>query len=453
MILLINPRTNHPKKISKDYFREPSLGLLYIAANLEAHGIAVEILDLEQYRDHDWNEIKSIINPTLKKYRLFGLTTLTNYYPYSLEIAKTIKKVNPTNTIVFGGPHVSFCYEEVLNLEYLNAKLVDFVCVGEAEISFLKLSSLLLTYFDVSFSLGKFELNLNKIKGIAYKNHNNRVIYTGDPDYTLKINQLPLPARYKLNPVNYYYSVANIIVNRGCPNQCSFCSRQKMFKHVRLRSIESILSEISDIMAIPTYTYINFYDNININKKFFSKFCRMFVDNKINIHWGCEIRVDNLSLNEAKLLKLAGCRLVATGIESASREVLRNNFKYQDPEDVYRGLLNLRECGIPVQAYFVLGLPGETERSFCQTIQYIKKLKFNLNDRINYFVATPYPGSKLWEKKDEFSLTFVDNDYTHYDCDRVIFETKILKFDQLRRMARFSKKIERYLNSREDLTE
>ena len=51
----------------------------------------------------------------------------------------------------------------------------------------------------------------------------------------------------------------------------------------------------------------------------------MFVENRILIPWGCELRVDTISFEEARLLKKAGCKLVATGIESANKKVLEIN--------------------------------------------------------------------------------------------------------------------------------
>ena len=101
---------------------------------------------------------------------------------------------------------------------------------------------------------------------------------TGYPDKLIDVESLPLPARYKLTQDNFFYNVANVIINRGCPNQCSFCSRTKLFKNVRIRSIDSILTEIRDIISMLSYNYINFYDNINIDKDFFKDFCNMFID-------------------------------------------------------------------------------------------------------------------------------------------------------------------------------
>lgn len=447
MILLINPKTTKPTEIRKDFFREPNLGILYIAAILERYNIPVDILDFEQYIDLSKVELKKIISDLIVNYKIFGITSLTNTFHIALDIAKIIKKQDKNNYIILGGPHVSFLYKEILEKDYIKKKLIDFICVGESETSFLELSKILRIKLEKKIKINDFEEVLNSIKGISYINSKGKFIFTGIPDKPIDIESLPLPARYKLDQHNYYYTVANVIINRGCPNQCSFCSRTKLFKNVRIRTINSILSEIKDILSMQTYNYINFYDNINIDKAFFKDFCKMFRDNNINIPWGCELRVDNISKTDAKLLKKAGCQLVATGIESASKTVLRKNFKFQDPVEVYQGVSNLKEVGIPIQAYFILGLPGETEKSFNKTLRFIKTLPLDKNDTINYFVATPYPGSRLWEDK-RFNIKIIEEDFSKYDCNHIIFETEELSSFNLNKFYLIAKNIEKMFKTR-----
>lgn len=439
MILLINPKTTKSTEINAEYFREPNLGLLYLAAILEDQGIPVDILDLEQFYPLNDSDLEGIIENKIQGYSFFGLTTLTNNFSYTLQIIKIIRRLVPQRVIILGGPHASFLYEDILNME----NLVNYICVGEAEQSFPELLSVLKNESYQDLPIAEFELILRDVKGIAFKNRHEKIEFTGTPE-PININSLPLPARYKLAHENYHYRVASIIINRGCPNQCSFCSRQNLFKKPRIRSISSILSEIRDIISLQNYTYINFYDNININRQFFKEFCEMFLKNYINMPWGCELRVDSITQEEARSLKQAGCRLVATGIESANPEVLRQNFKYQNPEEVLRGLKYLKQVEIPVQAYFVLGLPGETENTFSQTIRYIKLLPFDANDRINYFIATPYPGSRLWIEQDEFGIFIFENDFSKYDCEHVIFQTNELSRDQLKNLHQTAKKVESY---------
>lgn len=442
MILLINPRTSKSSEVNSKFFREPNSGLLYLAAILELNEIPIEILDLEQYRSLSDIDLTEIVKEKIKDYNIFGITSLTNTFHIALDIAKIIKKRNRNNFVIMGGPHVSFLYKEILEHDKNTENLIDFICIGEAENSFLKLIKILISSVLNQKNIIAFESQMKSISGLAFNDSNEDLSVNLSHD-EINLENLPLPARYKLPQDNYYYTVANVIVNRGCPNQCSFCTRQKMFKTTRIRSIESILAEIRDIISLQTYNHINFYDNINIHKKYFRNFCEMFIENDIKIPWGCEIRVDTITPEESKLLKEAGCRLIATGIESANKLVLKQNFKYQDPERVRTGIINIKKQNIPIQAYFVLGLPGESENSVIETIEYIKCLPLNDNDEINYFMATPYPGSRLWDDREKYGIKIIEKDFNKYDCEHIIFETGELNKEKLIKLHSIAKKIEK----------
>jgi radical SAM superfamily enzyme YgiQ (UPF0313 family) len=442
MILLINPRTSKPSEVRTQFFREPNLGLLYLAAILDQNNIPVDILDLEQFIDLDENEMRELIKERIANYQIFGITSLTNTFHLAKDIARIIKNQDKDNITILGGPHVSFTYKEILMHDNKSEKLIDFICIGEAENSFLVLTKFLVSILLKKQKFRNYEHQLQTINGLAYIDSNGKIVINS-PVLSTKLEDLPLPARYKLPQEYYYYTVANVIVNRGCPNQCSFCSRQNLFKTTRIRTIDSILAEIRDIISLQTYTHINFYDNVNINKEFFRNFCEMFIDNGIKIPWGCEIRVDTITSEEARLLKEAGCKLVATGIESANETVLKTNFKYQDPERVRNGIINLKKNDIAIQAYFVLGLPGETEESFSETFEYIKSLSLDEIDELNYFVATPYPGSRLWKEQEHFQIKIFKTDFTKYDCNHIIFETKELKKEKLELLYKCAKDIEK----------
>ena len=90
-----------------------------------------------------------------------------------------------------------------------------------------------------------------------------------------------------------------------------------------------------------------------------------------------------------------------------------------------------------------MGLPGETEDSFSETVEYIKSLPLDENDELNYFVATPYPGSRLWEEKELFGIKVIENNFTKYDCNHIIFETKELKKEKLEILYKNAKNIEK----------
>ncbi len=421
---------------------------MYLAAILEQNDIPVDILDLEQFFDLDEYELESKIKEKVKNYRIFGITCLTNTFGLASNIARVIKSQIDNSYIILGGPHVSFMYKTILDHDKRTENLIDFICIGESEKSFLQLIKILRSQI-----INKKEINdniskLSMINNLAFVSSEGKINVNKKSD-VINLENIPLPARHKLSQENYFYTVANVIVNRGCPNQCSFCSRQNLFKKTRIRSIKSILEEIRDITSLQNYTHINFYDNININRNFFREFCMMFIENEINLPWGCELRVDTINSEDARLLKEAGCQLVATGIESANKIVLNTNFKYQDPEQVRNGIINLKNNNIALQAYFVLGLPSETEDSFYETLEYLKSLPLNENDEINFFAATPYPGSRLWEEKDSFGLKLFEHDFSKYDCNHIIFETDQLNKKKLEELFLEAKEIEQKYKRKE----
>ncbi|GAH17396.1 unnamed protein product, partial [marine sediment metagenome] len=235
--------------------------------------------------------------------------SLTNTFHIALGIAEIIKEQDRNNYIVLGGPHVTFMYKEILQNDKKARNLIDFICLGEAEISFLKLVKILLSQIRTNNLLETYDNELHNIKGIAFYGSNDHLNVNSE-SYKLDLEDLPLPARFKLPQDYYYYTIANVIVNRGCPNQCSFCSRQNLFKKTKIRSISSILTELRDILSMQTYSHINFYDNININNVFFKDFCNMFIEHELKIPWGCEIRVDTIEDEDAYLLREAGCQLI-----------------------------------------------------------------------------------------------------------------------------------------------
>jgi radical SAM superfamily enzyme YgiQ (UPF0313 family) len=113
---------------------------------------------------------------------------------------------------------------------------------------------------------------------------------------------------------------------------------------------------------------------------------------------------------------------------------------------VLEGILNLKKYKIPIQAYFVLGLPGETEETFQETIDYINTLPLDENDKINYFIATPYPGSRLWDDKEQFDINIIETNFAKYDCEHLIFETKELNRIKLEDLYHTAKEIENRFN-------
>lgn len=482
-VLLLNPRTelekkeisddslkNKKNKISNKYLREPPNGILLLASYLEEEGYSVEILDCSIVENPF-----EYLRKNAKKYRLLGFTALTNTINKALELSKCAKRYNPHLFIIGGGPHVTFEYETILK----NYPFVDAICVGESENSFPWLvkkllfisseealdkndSELLNKYKNHPGTLQKILSNEKDIpKGIVflekslidpftqalrdlkpikdYSIASNRLpledriqlIFTGFPSAT-SLDFIPLPARHL---IDMKYDVADVLINRGCPNKCSFCARTQLFPKFRVRPLENVFQELDQIKSYTNYKFVNFYDNINVNHQYFEDFLNKLIETKFPLPWGAELRVDLITEKEANLMKESNCKVVATGIESADPNILSQNFKNQNPNKVKQGISILKKNGIALQAYFMIGLPGETKEAFKNTIEYLKTLPLERDiDQVNFFVTTLYPGSELWNNRDKYGLKLVNFNYNLYNCKEIVFETPTLSYSDLRQM-------------------
>ena len=390
-VLLLNPRTeNKASEVRKlksavykdnvihqteEKLREPPNGLLILASLLEARNFSVEIVDASILKNPF-----QYIRDNADRFRMIGIGSLTNTFNKAVQLAKTAKRYNPNLYLVMGGPHASFDYENILR----NYPFVDLVCIGEAESTFpwiveklLLKSTIDMIYSDRDFAVsstynypGRVQNILQDVdilpKGIAYLSKSfvdpfikqldladgdtslsttvkddGKLIATGFPD-PIDLSALPLPARHLLDRK---YFTANILVNRGCSNECSFCSRTNLFPEMRLRPLDHVFDEIKQILSYKNYEFVNFYDNINVNRAYFREFLDRLIRMDFPLPWGAEMRADAIKVEDATLLKKAGCKLVATGVESADKKVLKRNFKYQDPKKVATGIKNLKKSG------------------------------------------------------------------------------------------------------------
>lgn len=443
-LLLVNPATELAER--GNWNREPPLGLLYIAAVLERDGFSCQIVELSI----DNRPIEDIL-AGIPIPRVIGFTCLTNTARKALEIATRAQKwyasqVSNTPVFVMGGPHATFAYKDILG-----TGIIDFCFIGESEefiTNFIELVSRVSTIEDIKGIIaesGEIKANLAFIT-------NNGMLRSSTTDDLIPadLNAIPFPARhlYPINQPNHVYNTATVIVNRGCPNQCIFCSRQALFKKCRWRSPANVLAEIKAIHDVGTYEYYNIYDNLTVNRDFMKKMLRLMIDNgSLALPWGAELRADMIDEESARLLADAYCKCIATGIESANENILKVAGKFQSIEKVKKGLELLKAREIPVQAYFVIGLPGETRETFGETIAFIDGGPLEPKiDKVDFFAATPYPGSALYTRKESLGIEIVDDDFDHYDCQHLICKIPSISESDLESIWREAKQYESWFN-------
>jgi magnesium-protoporphyrin IX monomethyl ester (oxidative) cyclase len=424
-ILLIKP----PYNIEYKTFPSLPLGLCYIAAVLEENDYGVEIIDcvIEGYKNIEyvdegifrvglsWNDLKKKIkksNPDI-----VGIScSFTIQSSNALKVAEITKQVNSDIKVVVGGIHPSALPKEVLK-----NKNVDYVIIGEGEYSFLELIQRL--------EKGK---SLSQIDGFGYKS-GKYIKINPKTKFIKNIDELPFPARHLL-PVKKYFKVGgrafhikskkslSIITSRGCPFDCKFCSIHCLWGYKwRPHSAERVINEIKHLIDTYGVEEIAFDDdNMILDRKRFIKICKGITP--FGIKWCTPngIKADALDFELLKIMKKSGCYSLNLAIEHSDSYILNRVMnKKLNLKRVRKAVNYCKRLGIHTVGYFVIGMPGETRETINKTIEFVKNLQL---DDIIVTIATPYPGSKLYEECLE--KRYVENlDFSRLFDDRAVIST------------------------------
>jgi radical SAM superfamily enzyme YgiQ (UPF0313 family) len=127
-------------------------------------------------------------------------------------------------------------------------------------------------------------------------------------------------------------------------------------------------------------------------------------------------------------MKEAGCFALWFGVESGSQTVLDAMRKGITPAQTINAFSWAKEVGLMTVAGVVLGFPGETKETIWETIKFIERL--NPGD-VGYYIATPYPGTPLYEHVVKEGLLKI-HDFDRFDTATPVFEMGTMTGQELR---------------------
>lgn len=228
-----------------------------------------------------------------------------------------------------------------------------------------------------------------------------RVFFTGKRELHQDLDSLPLPARHLLrNSIYKSPETGNPLTvihgNRGCPAKCVFCPAGVLTDFsVRYRDPANIVEEIRQCVEEHGIREFLFHgDTFTLNKKWMIELCERIRAANLDIHWGCNSRVDTIDDERAAAMKAAGCWVVAFGIETGDEEMLRHMKKNATLDQAREAVACVKRNGLRVHTFFVIGLPWETEETLENTWRFIQELD---PDFFDFNIATPLPGTELHE--------------------------------------------------------
>lgn len=391
------------------------LGLAYLGAVAEQAGHEVTVIDCQGER----------LNYVSFKQRIagvpsdvVGVTSTTLLYNSAKTILETAKEVHPNAVSIIGGSHVSFWDENALN----ESKSIDVIVRREGETTFLEL---LQRIQDKS--------NFAGVLGTTYRGSDGKIQRNEDRPFLHELDSLPSPA-YHLLPLDSYRRMGKtifpIVTSRGCVQWCDFCSTVRMFgRGYRMRSPKKVVDDMETLHSKYGESQFTFYDDaFTVNRKHTMEMCADIKARKLDVEWDCETRVDAVDRELLEKMHDSGCITVWFGVESGSEKMLEKMHKKINREQVKNAFKMSQKAGMMTIASAVIGFPGETEETAWETINFINSLN---PDDIGCYIATPYPGTPMYEEVVKNGWLRV-TDFNKYDTATPTFETPDLTMERLR---------------------
>jgi anaerobic magnesium-protoporphyrin IX monomethyl ester cyclase len=212
---------------------------------------------------------------------------------------------------------------------------------------------------------------------------------------------------------------ASIYTTLGCPFKCSFCMIN-VFQHAntyRRRTPAKVVEQIDRLYREHGVKTFKIADEMFVlDTSHYMSVCeglaKLPYADELNI-WAYA-RIDTVKPGTLRLMRRAGIRWLALGIESGSAHVRDGAEKHLDDEEIREVVSIVHANGINVIGNFIFGLPDDTHESMQATLDLAKTLEL---DFANFYSAMAYPGSKLFDQARAEDLPESWSGYSQHSFD------------------------------------
>lgn len=396
-----------PIRPQPTYF--PPLGSLAIIQSLKKIGEDPVFYNIDYHRFGP-SEIEDYFSKN--QFDIVGVSAVVSTaYAYTKFLTALIRRVSPKSIIIIGGNLAA-------SAEILIRKCdVDFCVTGDGE----------LIIQDLVLGLKKFGRNLpdpKSIKGICYLDEDGKFIFTGngerptadgldDPDYS--ILEIDGTLDHYMKPVYEDQFLAPdaettigegrsaiVVMSKGCIAKCTFCHRwEKGYRALPEEKLESYLRHLINRYNVRFVAVAD--ENFGSDKAQAQAVATKMGD--LGLVWRCGgVRSSTVTPESLHHWKQNGCVAVSYGTESGSQTILDVMEKRLTVEQNLNAIKWTYEAGLKTVIQMVLGMPGETDRTVGETIQFLQKISEYLflegaypSSMISLNYAQALPGTPLYE--------------------------------------------------------
>lgn len=356
----------------------PNIGIAYLVSALKENGHDAAVLDMNNQVISD-AQIAAYLGKC--DITLVGLSVKTATMESARQIGRRIKANYPAIPIIVGGPHATVAAPSVVSEPW-----VDYVFLGEGEV----------VLPDLCTRLDK-GLPVAGLDGVL-------VCAGGNPDLVAVARVKELDTLAYPDYLGFGAAVHEalrrsypLVTSRGCPYKCTYCSVSRISgDRVRTRSAAHVVAELSwarNRYGATAFEVVD--DSFNVDMDRAKAICRLLIEQRLEMSWSCPngIRADRIDAELAALMSESGCNSVMVGVETADPELLSSIKKGESLEAIERGIALLKEGGLGVGGFFIIGLPGDCFRAQEQSVEFARRTGISAH----FNMLVPYPGTEVYD--------------------------------------------------------
>ncbi len=305
-------------------------------------------------------------------------------YKASKLMAEEIKRFFPSMPIIAGGSHADVFKETIL----MDTDAFDYLTHKEGEPMIVKFSE---------FIDGK--LSLEGVPNLIFR-RNGSIVKT--PVARVEnLDEIPTAvydeAVYPGLKGDEKTKMATFEESRGCRNNCAFCTHTIKSGALRIKSIETCLSQLAELNEKYGYCAYKLGGSFSPSR-FINDLAKSILESGFSMEWASYGHLSDVQHADFQLWKKAGCRALFFGLESGDQLLLDQvHNKGNSIETIKRSLQEVKSAGIFTITSIIYPNPGETENSRNATLKLLSEIK---PDSIPCHFPMLLPGA-LWEKEPE----------------------------------------------------
>ena len=397
----------HPGVPVGTYFTQkelfPSGALLLLGTILKKAGHKVRVV--HEVAD-GFKTRESLVQSIAQDYPdIVGINVTTLNCKSARDLCKSIKKQTPWTKVVVGGPHTSALGRS--GIKY--PPEADIWIVGEGDNIILKIAS-----GEVKTGIHYPEIlpNLDNVPILDFS-------LTNLKNFSGTYPPGPLPGMF-------------VMGSRGCPFNCTFCSRAVFGKTSRQRKPEAVVEETERLIKDFHVREVFFHDDtFNIRHEWSYELLSLLrkcgLHKKATFRTPCRVNEKLITEDLLKEMKATNFWLIFFGVESGSQGMLDSMKKGITVDEIKRAFYLCHKVGIKPEASFIIGMPGETYGTIWASEELWRSIKPYW---CSFSRAIPFPGTELYKSVRE-SRNLLVQDFEDFGVNRMLVRTNYLTEEAL----------------------